>query len=87
MSLLNGECEGDWACVRKALRNQEQEMAEGYSDKDQQTALQIGSKYGYDEEVVLKYHKDECGEDWACTRSYFREQYMTTKETGKPKNK
>ena len=87
MSLLNGECEGDWACVRKALRDQEQEMSEGYSDKDQQTALQIGSKYGFDEEVVLKYHKDECGEDWACTRSYFREQYITTKETGKPKNK
>jgi len=87
MSLFNGDCEGNWGCVRKALRNQEQETAEGESNRDAQTALQIGSKYGFDEEAVLKYHKDECGEDWACTRTYFRKQYMETKETGKPNKK
>jgi len=87
MKLLNGECEGDWACVRKALRDQEQEMAEGYSEKDLQTALQIGSKYGFLEEEVLAYHKDYCGENWACTRAYFRTLAAETKETGKPDKK
>ena len=87
MNLLNGECEGDWACVRKALRDQEQEMAEGYSEKDLQTALQIGSKYGFLEEEVLAYHKDYCGENWACTRAYFRTLAAETKETGKPDKK
>jgi len=87
MNLLNGECEGNWGCVRKALRDQEQEMSEGYSDKDQQTALQIGSKYGFLEEEVLAYHKDYCGEDWACTRAYFRENTLIIKETGKPNKK
>ncbi len=84
MNLLNGECEGEWACVRKTLRDQEQGMSEGYSEKDHQTALQIASKYGFLEGEVLAYHKDYCGEDWSCTRAYFREQYMSTKETGKP---
>ena len=87
MILLNGECEGDWACVRKALRDQEQEMSEGSSEKDIQTAQQIAFKYGYSEAEVLAYHKDSCGENWACTRSYFREQSMSTKEIGKPKKK
>lgn len=85
MNLLNGECEGDWACVRKTLRDQEREMADGYSEKDLQTAQQIAFKYGFTEEEVLSYHKDYCSEDWACTRANFRELYMSTKETGKPK--
>jgi len=85
MSLLNGECEGEWACVRKALRDQERDQAVGSSAKDIQTAQQIASKYGFSEEEVLAYHKDYCGEDWTCTRAYFREQYLSTKETGKKK--
>ena len=85
INLLNGECEGEWACVRKSLRDQEQEMAEGFTEKDIQTAQQIAFKYGFTEEEVLDYHKDYCGENWSCTRSYFREQYMSTRETGKPK--
>ena len=84
LNLLNGECEGEWACVRKTLRDQEREMAAGYTEKDIQTALQISSKYGFTQEEVLAYHQDYCGSDWACTRSYFREQSMNTKETGKP---
>ena len=87
MNLLTGECEGDWACVRKALRDQEQEMSGEYSDKDLQTAMQIKSKYGFDDEVVLTYHKESCGEDWACTRAYFRTLAAETKETGKPDKK
>ncbi|HDD61842.1 MAG: hypothetical protein DRI65_13130 [Chloroflexota bacterium] len=85
MNLLNGECEGEWACVRKALRDQERDMSDGFSEKDIQTAQQIAFKYGFTEEEVQAYHKDYCGEDWSCTRAYFRELYMSTKETGKPK--
>ena len=84
MSLLNGECEGDWACVRETLRKQEKTQAEGLSEKDLQTALQIFSKYGYPQEEVLEYHNTSCGGDWACTRAYFRELSASTKETGKP---
>ena len=87
MNLLNGECKGDWACVRKALRDQEQEMSESNSEKDIQTAQQIAFKYGYSEAKVLAYHKDYCGEDWACTRAYFREHTLIIKETGKPDKK
>lgn len=85
MNLLNGECEGDWACVRSELREQSRTMAEGLSEKDYQTALQIASKYGSSEEEVLAYHQDFCQLDWSCTRAYFRNMYMETRETGKPK--
>ena len=84
MSLFNGECEGSWGCVRKALREEEQTQSEGYSERDIQTALQIASKYGFTEEEVLDYHDDFCSGDWACTRAYYRDLYMSTKETGKP---
>ena len=87
MDLFNegGKCEGDWGCVRKALRDQEQAMSEGLSERDYQTAQQIISKYGYPEEEVLAQY-EVCKEDWACTRSYFREMYMSLnpKEHGKP---
>jgi hypothetical protein len=82
MSLFEGDCDGNWACVRKALREQEQE--DGFSDKDIQTALQIEAKYGFNDIVVLAYHEDFCEEDWACTRAFYREQYMSTREKGKP---
>mgnify|MGYP001823401922 CR=1 FL=1 len=85
MNLLNGECEGDWACVRKSLKDQKREMSEGFTEKDIQTAQQIAFKYGFLEDEVLAYHKDYCDADWTCTRAYFREQYMSTRETGKPK--
>ncbi|MFV1950054.1 MAG: hypothetical protein ACC633_09035, partial [Anaerolineales bacterium] len=84
MILFNGECEGNWGCVRKALREQVQTQSEGFSEKDNQTSLQIAAKYGFSEEVVLAYHKDFCEEDWSCTRAYFRELYMSTRENGKP---
>ncbi len=84
MNLLNGECLGDWACVRQSLKEQQRTMADGFSEKDYQTALQIGSKYGFTQEEVLAYHQDYCGEDWTCTRSHFRNMYSETKETGKP---
>ncbi len=84
MILFNGKCEGNWGCVRKALREQVQTQSEGFSEKDNQTSLQIAAKYGFSEEVVLAYHKDFCEEDWTCTRAYFRELHMSTRENGKP---
>ncbi len=85
MNLLNGECNGEWSCVRSTLRDQEREMSQEFSEKDHQTAQQIAFKYGFTEEEVLAYHKDYCSEDWSCTRAYFREIYMSTRETGKKK--
>ena len=84
MELLNGVCEGKWACVRKALREQSQLMGEGLTDKDNKTAMQIGAKYGIDEEIVKAYYLGTCEMNWACTRAYYRDMYMDTKETGKP---
>lgn len=82
----NGECIGDWACVRKALRKQEQTQtqSEGLSDHNLKTASQISSKYGVSEEEVTTYYLGPCSEDWACTRTHFRVLNMSTKETGKP---
>ncbi len=85
MNLLNGECEGDWACVRSELRVQSRNSAEGLSEKDYQTALQIAAKYGSSEDEVLAYHNEYCQMDWSCTRAYFRNMYMETRETGKSK--
>jgi len=81
MNLFNGDCAGNWGCVRKALRVQEQE--EGFSEKDTQTARQISVKYGPTVgEVEAQYIA--CQEDWACTRAHFRELYMDNRENGKP---
>jgi len=87
MNLFIGDCEGNWGCVRKALRTQAQSQTEGFSsDKDRQVAQQIAVKYGPSggEEEVLAYHTDPCDEDWTCTRAYFRELYMDNRENGKP---
>ncbi len=84
MNLYNGECEGEWSCVRASLNEQQRSMAQGFSEKDYQNALQVSSKYGSTQEEVLAYHQDFCGEDWTCTRSYFRNMHTETKETGKP---
>jgi hypothetical protein len=84
MNLYNGECQGEWACVRQSLKEQQRTTAAGFSEKDYQNALQISSKYGSTQEEVLAYHQDTCGEDWTCTRAYFRNMYQDNKETGKP---
>jgi hypothetical protein len=84
INLFNGECQGDWACVRETLRDQERDMSGEYSEKDHQTAQQIASKYGYSEEQVLEYHEEFCGENWSCTRAHFRELYMSSQDKGKP---
>jgi len=72
MDLLNG-CEGNWACVRSALRNQTWESSADVSKKDSQTSLQISSKYGYSQEEVLAYYQGPCGGNWSCARAHFRD--------------
>ena len=86
MLLFNeGECAGNWGCVRKVLRDQESTMSGEPTDKDIQTALQISSKYGYSPGEVLNYNNnDVCSGDWACTRKHFRENSLIVKKTGKP---
>ena len=88
MNLFNVKCEGDWGCVRKALREQAQTQSQtqsgDLSNHDLQTASQISSKYGVSEEEVTTYYLGPCSEDWACTRTHFRVLNMSTKETGKP---
>lgn len=86
MGLFEGSCEGNWSCVRKALREGALEASGGLSDKDYDTALRIGLKYGFDEGVVLSYYQDTCDMNWACARAYFRAQAAGLKETGKPNN-
>ena len=83
MSLFNGECEENWGCVRKVLREEEKAQSEGLSDRGLRTATQISIKYGYSEDLV-KERYSLCSEDWACARAYFRDLYMSTKVTGKP---
>jgi hypothetical protein len=85
MSLFTeGECEGNWGCVRKVLREEEKAQSEGLSDRGLQTAQQISSKYGVSEALVIEHYNGLCSEDWACTRAYFRNIYMSNKVTGKP---
>jgi hypothetical protein len=84
MDLFDGICDGNWGCVRKALRDQEQTQSEGLSEKGNQTLLQIAIKYGPSEGEIKLIHEGPCEEDWACTRAYFRDLHMGDKENGKP---
>jgi hypothetical protein len=72
--------------VRKALREQPQAQTQDLSERDVQTLQQIVSKYVVSEEEVKVQYK-ACDYDWACARAYFREQFMSNKETGKPDKK
>jgi PKD repeat protein len=82
MSLYNGECQGNWGCVRKHLKNQTQTetQTEAYSEQDQRKAAQIASKYGVSEEQVMAKYK-ECSGNWGCVQAFYRG------DTGKGKNK
>ena len=83
MALYNGECSGNWSCVRKALRQQEQTQTQSTSsDKDGRTAAQIASKYGVSESEVMSVFDTSCSGDWSCTRAHFRDQ--SKPDRGKP---
>jgi len=71
MALFNGECEGDWSCVRSALR--EQERTQRTSAQDERTAAQIADKYHANIEQVWAIYETTCELNWPCTRAYFRD--------------
>jgi hypothetical protein len=82
-ALYNGDCEGNWGCVRKALRDQEQTQSQGTAnEKNERTAQQIASKYGVSEAEVMSVFNGACSGDWGCTRAHFREQ--SKPDRGKP---
>ncbi len=63
-------CEGNWGCVRKALREQEQFESEG--SREQSTAARIAKQYDKTEpEVMAQY--ELCDSDWGCVRAFYRE--------------
>lgn len=84
-ALYNGECEGNWGCVRKALREQTQTQSQSQGtahDNDSRTAQQIASKYGVSEAEVMNVFNGSCSGDWSCTRAHFRE--AVKPDRGKP---
>lgn len=76
-------CEGNWGCVRKALREQEQTSAA--SSQHERTAAQIASKYGVSQSEVMNYYENSCGQDWNCVRAHYRD--LNKNNQGKGKNK
>jgi len=64
-------------------KSDDESASNGYSEKENQTALQISNKYGFSQEEVLAYY-ESCGGDWSCTRTHFRELAGSTKQNGKP---
>ena len=71
MALFNGECEGEWSCVRTTLR--EQERTQQTSPQDERTAAQIADKYDAAISDVWTIYETTCDWNWPCTRAYFRD--------------
>jgi len=80
MDALLAECEGNWGCVRKKLKNMDQTTVEGASsDKDTRTAERLAAQYGVDISIVKGIFNNTCGGDWNCVRSELRATYKKTK--------
>jgi hypothetical protein len=78
LGVFNGECSGDWNCVRNHFRHQ---AGPSHNAGDESAAAQIAQKYGVDVSDVLALYDGTCQQDWACVRAHLRDQ---TK--GKPAN-
>jgi len=73
MNALFTECEGNWGCVRKKLKNMDQAQVEGTSDKDTRTANRLSAQYGVPFTTVWdKFTTGECSGDWNCVRAALR---------------
>ena len=84
MDALLAECEGNWGCVRKKLKNMDQAQVEGTSAKDLRTAERLAAQYAVGIETVwAKFNAGECTGDWNCVRAELRE--MTRESHGKNK--
>ncbi|MGB2896050.1 MAG: hypothetical protein WBB65_07800 [Anaerolineales bacterium] len=79
MNALFIDCEGNWGCVRKILREMDQTQVEGTSDKDHRTAERLAAQYGVDISIVKGIFNNACGGDWNCVRSELRATYKKTK--------
>ena len=79
MDALLAECEGNWGCVRKKLKDMDQAQVEGTSDKDTRTAERLAAQYGVDISIVKGIFNNACGGDWNCVRSELRATYKKTK--------
>jgi len=80
MDALLAECDGNWGCVRKKLKNMDQTTVEGASsDKDTRTAERLAAQYGVGINIVKGIFTDTCGGDWNCVRSELRATYKKTK--------
>jgi PKD repeat protein len=79
MDALLADCEGNWGCVRKKLKNMDQTMVEGASsDKDTRTAERLFAQYGVDIDIVWAKFNGACNGDWNCVRAELRD--MTKKD-------
>jgi len=80
MDALLAECEGNWGCVRKKLKNMDQTTLEGASsDKNTRTAERLAAQYGVGIETVwAKFNTGDCAGDWNCVRAELRD--MTKKD-------
>jgi hypothetical protein len=80
------ECDEKWGCVRKKMREQEQAQTQDTSSQETSRAAQIADQYGVSQEEVMQKYAD-CGSDWGCVRSYYRDINKTNQGKGKNKNK
>jgi PKD repeat protein len=80
MDALLAECEGNWGCVRKKLKNMDQAQVEGTSDKDLRTAERLFAQYGVDLKTIWLKYNGICGEDWNCVRAELREMTRVDKK-------
>jgi hypothetical protein len=78
-ALFNGDCEGNWSCVRAAIRDQITD--EKSSERNARTASQLSNKYGVSENEVWSLFNSTCHQSWSCVRSTLRDQ---AKNHGKP---
>ena len=78
MDALLAECEGNWGCVRKKLKDMAQTQVEGVSDKNTRTAERLFAQYGVDINTIWAKFNGACNGDWNCVRAELRD--MTKKD-------
>src|SRR3990170_3164861 len=76
LEVFNGQCGGDWGCVRAHFR---QPSGASHTEDDERTAEQIAQKYGVGPDQVLALFTGTCQQDWGCVREHLRPQ-----DHGKP---
>lgn len=71
------DCDGNWGCVRRQLREQNQTSAQstGQTSRDERTAQRLIDQYGASETQVWSLFNGTCSGDWSCVRSELRDAY------------